>query len=202
VILIRLLSPFGSWTTERRITRRKYLGLSLGLMSASLLASPALAQVSVDVGGSAGVDAGADVSGSGTGTAAGTGVDTDVELRTGAQADTDADAGVDPGTTAAVGGSFDSAISAMVNNSAAAGSISSMTEVRLVKVIRISDLEGADMDALLSAETENRATIDELQSSIEGNATVMAALEAEAVDPEDIVAAEVAADGSITVYVR
>lgn len=186
---------------------RNKIALSIAaLMSASLLTSPVLAQVSVggdvgvDTGVSVGTDAGgADVSG---GAAAGA----DAELRTqkqiDAQADTDAGSELDAGTTAAIGGSFDGALSAIGNNSASASSISAMTDVSSVNVIRISELDGADMDALMSAETENTASIDELQGSIEGNAAVMAALEAQSVDPENVVAADVAADGSLTVYVK
>lgn len=178
---------------------KRKIAISLAaLMGASLLASPVMAQVSVDTnaGADVGVNAGSS-SASGSGSVTGT---ADSELKTGAQAGTDTN--LDTGTTASVGGSFDGALSAIGNNSASAGSISAMTDVSSVNVIRISELEGADMDALMSAETENTASIDELQGSIEGNTAVMAALEAQSVNTDDIVAAEVAADGSLTVYVK
>jgi len=173
------------------------------LLGASLFASPVLAQVSVDTNGGAsvGVEAG---SGSASGTVGGAGsVDSTIggsQLKTGAAAD--AKTNLDTGTTAAIGGSFDGMISAMGNNSASAGTIQSMTNVSSVNVIRITDLEGADMDALMKAETDNSASIDELHTSLEGNAAVKAALEAQSVDPSTVVAANVAADGSLTVYVK
>lgn len=177
------------------------------LMGASLLAAPATAQVSV--GGSVGADIGvntgeADRGSDTSGVAPGADVDLRTEGQAGAElgADTGADTELDTGTTAAIGGSFDGALSAMGNNSAAATSISSMTDVSSVNVIRISELEGADMDALATAESENSASIDELRSSIEGNAAVSAALEAQAVEPSTVVAADVTADGSLTVYVE
>lgn len=174
---------------------KRKIAISLAaLMGASLLASPVMAQVSVDTNAGANIGVGADSgSGSVTGTA-------DDELKTRVKAGADAE--LDTDTTASVGASFDGALSAIGNNSASASSISAMTEVSSVNVIRISELQGADMDALMGVETENTASIDELQGSIEGNTAVMAALEAQAVDPESIVAADVAADGSLTVYVK
>ena len=174
---------------------KRKIAISLAaLMGASLLASPVMAQVSLDTDAGANIGAG---STSGSGSVTGT---ADDDLRIGGQAG--ADANLDTDTTASIGASFDGALSALGNNSGSASLISAMTEVSSVNVIRINELEGADMDALMSAETENAASIDELQSSIEGNTAVMAALEAQAVDPENIVAADVAADGSLTVYVK
>jgi hypothetical protein len=176
------------------------------LLSGSLFAAPALAQVSVDTG--TGVDVGIGASGdSGSGSADGSvsgTVGTDTQIKTdnmGAAADTDANANLDTSTTAAIGGSWDGLMSAM-GDSSASGSISSMTEVSDVNVIKIGELENADMDALATAKTDNQASIDELHSSLEANASVKAALDAQGVDASDVVAANVAADGSLTVYVE
>ncbi|MCB1452631.1 MAG: hypothetical protein KDJ43_03215, partial [Rhizobiaceae bacterium] len=80
--------------------------------------------------------------------------------------------------------------------------IQSMTDVSNVNVIWIKDLEGADMDALSQAETNNEAQIQDLRASLESNTAVSAALKAQSVEPADVVAANVAADGSLTVYAR
>jgi hypothetical protein len=74
--------------------------------------------------------------------------------------------------------------------------------VSTVHDVKIGDLADADMDALAKAKTDNQASIDELQSSLEANASVKAALDAKGVDASDVVAANVAADGSLTVYVE
>jgi hypothetical protein len=174
------------------------------LLSGSLFAAPALAQVSVDTG--TGVDVGIGASGdSGSGSADGSvsgTIGTDTQIKTnnmGAAADTDAN--LDTSTTAAIGGSWDGLMSAM-GDTGASGAISSMSNVSTVNVVKIGDLADADTDALAKAKTDNQASIDELQSSLEANASVKAALDAKGVDASDVVAANVAADGSLTVYVE
>lgn len=172
------------------------------LMSGGLFAAPALAQVSVDtgVGANVGVGTNADTSaGSASGTVGGT-VGTDAQIKTdasGAAANTN----VDSGTTAAVGASWDNLMSALGDTGASA-SIGAMSDVGTVHVIRISELGNTDADALAKAKSDNQASIDQLKTSIEGNAKVKAALEQQGVDPSTIVAANVAADGALTVYVE
>ena len=200
---------------------KKIIALSAAaLLSTSMIAAPALAQVNVDVGGKGGISvgggsgsAGADVGG-GANVGAGSGgvnvggsgganVGADGSgIKLGAQADADADAELDTDTTAAIGASFDGALSAMARGSEAASSIGAMSEVSTVNVVRIGELANADMDAFGSAETENKASIDELRASLEGNAAVKSALEAQSVTSDQVVAADVNADGSLTVYVR
>lgn len=168
------------------------------LMTGSLFAAPALAQVSVDtgVGANVGIGTNADTS---AGSASGT-VGTDTQIKTnnmGAAANTN----VDTDTTAAIGGSWDNLLSSMGDTGASA-SIGAMSDVGSVNVVRISDLGNTDADALAKAKTDNQASIDQLKTSIEGNAKVKAALEQQGVDPSSVVAANVAADGSLTVYVE
>lgn len=172
------------------------------LLSGSLMAAPALAQVSVDTGAGVGVGIGAGSNGeSGAGTAGGSAtVGTDTQIKTdtmGAASDTK----VDTDTTAAIGATWDGLISAM-GDTGASTSIGAMSEVGTVNVVRVSDLGNADADALAKAKTDNQASIDGLKSSIEGNAKVKAALDAKGVSPDSVVAANVAADGSLTVYVE
>ncbi|MBO6900866.1 MAG: hypothetical protein JJ864_05920 [Rhizobiaceae bacterium] len=155
-------------------------------MGASMLAVPALA-----------LDAGANVGIGGSAESSTKSGDTDADIKLKTKAGTE----VDTDTTAAIGGSFDGALSAM-GSSNSAGAISAMTDVSNVNVIWIKDLEGADMDALAKAETENEAQIEDLRASLESNTAVSAALKAKSVEPADVVAANVAADGSLTVYAR
>lgn len=155
-------------------------------MGASMLAVPAFA-----------LDAGANVGIGGSAESGTTSGETGADIKLKANADTK----VDTDTTAAIGGSFDGALSAM-GNANSAGAIGAMTDVSNVNVIWIKDLEGADMEALTQAETENEAQIEELRASLESNTAVSAALKAQSVEPADVVAANVAADGSLTVYAR
>lgn len=170
------------------------------LMTGSLFAAPALAQVSVDtgVGANVGIGANADTNaGSASGTVSGTlGADTQVKTdKMGAAANVDAD------TTAAIGASWDNLVSAMGDTGASA-SIGAMSDVGAVKVVHVSDLGNTDADALAKAKTDHQASIDGLKASIEGNAKVKAALEQQGVDPSSVVAANIAADGSLIVYVE
>lgn len=166
------------------------------LLSGSLLAAPAMAQVSVGAGVSAGGSAGASTD-TGSGSAGGS-ADGSIKLNTQAG---NSSAQVDTGTTAAIGGSWDGLMSAL-SDASVSGSIKSMSSVGSVNVIKISSLDNADMDALAKAKTDNMAAIDDLDAAIEGNAQVKAALDAKGVAASDVVAANIAADGSLTVYVE
>ena len=172
------------------------------LLGASLLASPVLAQVSVDTNTGANVGIGADANSGTSGADATGGTDLELDAQSDTQLDSGVDTMIDTDTTAAINGSFDGALSSIGNSSATSQSISTMTEVSSVNVIRINELEGADMDALGSAETENSAQIEELRAAIDGNSSVNSALEAESVDVSSVVGADVQADGSLTVYVK
>lgn len=77
-----------------------------------------------------------------------------------------------------------------------------MTEIGSVEVIRIGELEDADMTALETATTERAAEITELQAALEANTAVSAALEAEDVAANEVVAAQMGADGELVVYVE
>ena len=181
---------------------KKFIALSTAaLMGSALIAAPALAQVNLGVGGSAG----ATVDGNGVGVDAGGGagatVGTDSGVNLGANANADTNVDTDS-TTAAIEGSFDGALAAVARSSENATSIGSMTEVSSVNVIKLGDMANANMEAFGSAETENQAGIDELRASLDANAAVKAALDAQSVTSDQVVAADVNADGSLTVYVR
>lgn len=169
---------------------KRIVGLTTAaLLGASMLAAPAFAQV--DAGASGGVDIQA---GGVTG-----GADVDAGATT-----TMPDAAVDTDTTAAIGGdaTFEGALSAISGNSASAAAIGTMTEVDSVNVVRISELDDHDSTKLDEAVTENQAGIDELKASIEANAQLSQELETQGVEMASIVAAQVEADGGLTVYVE
>lgn len=109
---------------------------------------------------------------------------------------------LDTGTTAAIGGepTFDEAIAAIEGNSASAATISGMSEVGTVNVVHLDELEGHDPAQVDEAVTANDAT--ELQSSIEVNSSLSEQLSTQGVEASSVVAAQVEADGSVTVYTR
>lgn len=176
---------------------KRIIGLTTAaLMSASMLAAPALAQQSPVAPGA------------GDGTEVETGVTGGADTM---EAPAEAPAGattlpgeMDTDPTAAIGGeaTFDSALSAIEGNATSTAAIDTMTEVGAVDVVRINELEGADMTALETATSERSAEITELQAALEANTAVSSALEAENVEVADIVAAETAADGELVVYVQ
>jgi hypothetical protein len=108
---------------------------------------------------------------------------------------------VDAGTTAAIAPTFDGALGAIGGNSASAQSIGSMSEISAVNVVKIDELEGADAAAVDSAVTENEAGVTELRTSIEANAALSQELETQGVEASSVVAAQVEADGALTLYV-
>jgi len=186
-------------TATRRIFMKRILAMTTAaLMTGALTAAPALAQVSVDTGTGVTIGGGADTGAASGGVGAGVGADVKVDTN---NLDASADANVDTDTTAAIGGSWDGLLSAM-GDSSVSSSISSMTDVSSVNIIKIDSLADADMEALAQAKTDNQAAIDELNAAISGNAQVKAALDAQGVDTSQVVAANVEADGSLTVYVE
>ena len=111
------------------------------------------------------------------------------------------DAGVDTGTTAAIEPTFDSALTAIDGNEASATAIGAMTEVQTVNVVKVDELEGADAAAIETAVSENEEGVSQLRSSIEANAALSEQLETEGVEASSVVAAQVEADGGVTLYV-
>ncbi len=193
---------------------KKIIGLTTAaLMGASMFAAPALAQSDAITGAdeqlqmqpdtNAGTTAG-DLPGAFDGDSVGSDIgDTDT---LGDQAESlDIDTmGTDAGTTASISGeaSFDGALAAIESNSANTAALDTMTDVGNVEVIRIGELEGADMSAVDAATSEHQADISQLQTSLNGNTAISDALEAENVASSDVVATEMAADGELRVYVR
>ena len=107
-------------------------------------------------------------------------------------------AGVDSGTTASTSIDFNTALSSIGDESSAAA-LRTMTDVSSVTVVDVSETANADTAALDSAIEANATQIDEVRASLHSNAAVNAALEAQQVDASQVIAANVAADGSLTV---
>jgi hypothetical protein len=67
----------------------------------------------------------------------------------------------------------------------------------------VSDLaKGNNMEAFDNAVSKNQADITSLQTAVGANTALKAKLDAQSVATSDIVAANVEADGSVTVYVK
>ncbi len=182
---------------------KRIIGLTTAaLMGASMMVAPALAQTSVGGGATGGVNAETGVTG-GVG-----GAGADVEAGASGSAGADTTTGTmtetDAGTTAAIGAdaTFDGALAAIEGNATSTAAIDTMTEVGTVEVVKIGELEGADMTALETATTEREAEITELQAALEANTAVSAALEAEDVSANEVVAAQMGAGGELVIYVE
>lgn len=156
------------------------------LMGASVMAAPALAQSNPGAMPETGATS---MPESGSTTMPQTGT-------TGASPD------IDTGTTAAIGADFNTALTAIEGNSASAAALGSISDVERVNVVQLSTLEGHNSTALDEALASNEAGVEELKSSIQANSAMSSELATQGVNADDIVAAQVAADGEITVYVR
>lgn len=175
--------------TKGKIMKR-ILGLTTAaLLSASMLGAPAFAQANLDHPG---------------------GADADPEIMTTPQAPapemmppeaTTPMPDIDTGTTAAIGGSFDGALTAISGTSTSAQSIASMPQVESVNVVRVSELEGSDPALVEQTVSQNEAGIEELRAAISANPSFSQELQAAGVDASSVVGAQVEADGGVTVYV-
>ena len=160
------------------------------LMGASVMAAPALAQSNTGAMPETGATS---MPESGATTMPQTGAQTGT---TGASPD------IDTGTTAAIGADFNTALTAIEGNAASAAAIGSISDVERVNVVQLSALEGHNSTALDESLAVNEAGVEELKSSIQANSAMSSELATQGVNADDIVAAQVASDGEVTVYVR
>ncbi|VVS96324.1 hypothetical protein [Rhizobium sp. EC-SD404] len=172
------------------------------IIATGLLAGTAYAQVGV--GGSVGGSAGAGAGGAGAGVGAGVGAGASGSAGAGMGHDAGGNAGVGVGqdVTGSVNGraDFGQAISSIRS---ASTEVESMSEISSVEVVDANmAAQGQSGVALENAIADNEDAIAELQQSIEGNADLMTALEAEGVEPSSVVALQTGADGSVTVFTR
>src|SRR5690606_13905635 len=97
---------------------------------------------------------------------------------------------------------FNTALTAIEGNAASAAAIGSISDVERVNVVQLSTLEGHNSTALDESLAVNEAGVEELKSSIQANSAMSSELATQGVNADDIVAAQVAPDGEVTVYVR
>jgi len=139
-----------------------------------------------DAGVGAGVDATLDASEDGVA------VDTGLDVNANASAN----------ASDAADNTFGSVMASL--DAAAAVDLSAVTESTQISVIALSSLQGqaaeesAALDAALQAHAEAHPS---LHGQVQTNAAIMAKLQAEGYDADDVVALKAKADGSIIVYV-
>ena len=104
---------------------------------------------------------------------------------------------------AATNPNFGQMISTIQAAKTAPSKIQGLTTVKSVNVVKAADLaKGENMKALDEAVTKNEADITSLRTAMTTNAAVKTALTNANVDVSKVVAAEIASDGILTVYVR
>ena len=114
------------------------------------------------------------------------------------------DAATDNGTTASTDtADFETLVTSIRADSTNVGAISALTTIGSLKVVRAVDLaKGDNMQALEKAISDNQAAISGLQAAMTANPAVKAKLDAQKVAASAILAADIAPDGSLTVYVK
>lgn len=138
------------------------------------------------------------------GTALAQGVDLDIGA--GAEAGASANApGTDARTTGAIGAGANvgAVVSALNTGQLGTAELRNATEISSVTVIRIDEMPGGEQQAAIDeALDRHQAEVDDLRAAVEANAELQSELEAEGVSADDVIAAQVNGDGSVTVYVR
>jgi hypothetical protein len=157
----------------------KFKALMLASAAAGLIAGvPLYASAQT-----AGTDAAAGVTGSAGGTSAG------------ATASGQATVAVTPGTPADIG----AAVTAAGESSATVGELKADSKFKTIKIIKLDS--SANSDANLSAAmTTNQSEMANVRSALEANADVRAALEANSITADSVIAADVSAEGDLTIY--
>jgi hypothetical protein len=98
---------------------------------------------------------------------------------------------------------FGQMISTIQASKTAPTQIQGLTTVKSVNVVKADDLaKGENMKALDEAVTKNETDISSLRTAMTANTAVKTALTNANVDVSKVVAAEIASDGVLTVYVR
>jgi len=131
-----------------------------------------------------------------------TGSQTQTETGTTAQTGT---TGTDTDTTASTSAkaNFGTVMSSIKAGKTNVSAIGALTAVSQVNVVRVGDLaQGNNMQALDKAVADNQTDIASLQTAVSGNTALKAKLDAESVQASSVIAANVEADGSVTVYVK
>ena len=159
---------------------KRILALTTAALMSTGIAGSALAQdLDLDIGAGAGAETGVEAE-----------IGTD-DLNLGATGAAQADANL--GTV----------VSALNSGRLGTAEVEAATEISSVHVIRIDELPGGgEQQAIDQALDRHQAEVDELRAAVGANAEIAGELEAEGVSTQDVVAAEVNGDGSVTVYVH
>ena len=108
----------------------------------------------------------------------------------------------DMGTTESTGDANAGKISKlMANGDAMARQVETISSVGTVRIKDATAL-GANADQVQSAYNANMAPISALQAAVAANTSLNAKIAAEKIEPMQIVAIEIEADGAVTVYTR
>ena len=98
---------------------------------------------------------------------------------------------------------FGQVISSIQSNKVGPTQIEGMTQVNTVTVVKVSEIaKGENMTAFDNAVTKNEANIASLRTAMTSNTAVKSALDAQSVEVNAVVAADVGTDGVLTVYTR
>lgn len=112
---------------------------------------------------------------------------------------------VDTGTTASTAAKADvqTVMSSIEATNSNATAIQALTAVHRIDIVNVSDLAGAEnLPALEKAVADNQADITGLQAAIMANSALKAKIDQESIDTSDVVAASIAPDGAVTIFVK
>lgn len=112
---------------------------------------------------------------------------------------------LDTKTTASTGtpAGFGTVMGALRNSKNSANAIQTLSAVGSVRIVKVAGIVGADdMPLLEQAIVEYQSDITGLQAAIMANNALKSAIDAELVDTSNIVAANIEADGGVTVFVK
>jgi hypothetical protein len=93
------------------------------------------------------------------------------------------------------------AVTAMTGMKTELDELKKLTDVKSVKIITIDSAMSSDT-ALTSAMTASQGDVTGLRTAIEANAELKAQLDADKVTADKVVGVDVAADGTVTIYVQ
>lgn len=113
----------------------------------------------------------------------------------------DTEPSLDSGTTAAIQTDFDSALD-LIDDRSGAAAINTITQLGKVHVIRMGALDGSDSERIDQATAASETKVAELRAALQSNPAVASQIEAQGVTASEVIAADVAADGSVVVYTR
>jgi hypothetical protein len=98
---------------------------------------------------------------------------------------------------------FGQVISSIQASKTGSTQIQSLSTVKSVNVVKVNDIaKGENIKALDEAVNKNQSDITSLRTAMTSNTAVKTALTSANVDVSKVVAAEIASDGILTVYVR